>query len=470
MSATVKVVLKKSGKLIGEAEVSETKSKVTAGKGSGVDLQITSDGLPDSFPILMIHQEKTFLAIPQNLTEGFVEKKGKKVDLKDLISAGFGKESQGMVWVVVDDTAGGSIKINDYEVLFGKLISGGDVTQKQTVTSFKESGGNRRVFTEFAGVNGLNMTIPPFHSVKLKSFKVYLYILLASLILNVGGMIFVGLVNLPDESSDISAIPARFAKLIVDDIPKPDQKVAEGEKESSDQKQVAQEENKEEETTTSDKKAATGKVDEKERIKKLKEKVRRVGVLAIISSKGGGGVIQDVISNSGVGDLDTALSKVGGVTTAGTNVDLAAIKKTRVGGAAKSASIGSLGVGPGQKVSLGEKKVKRVVASINLGGGKISGNISGSVVRNVVKRNIRGVKYCYEKELRRNPKLQGKVTILFTISPVGRISKAKVQNSTIKNKNVESCIVRMVLRWRFPPPKNKKSVTVSYPFIFAPGS
>ena len=65
MSATVKVVLKKSGKLIGEAEVSETKSKVTAGKGSGVDLHITSDGLPDSFPILMIHQEKTFLAFPQ---------------------------------------------------------------------------------------------------------------------------------------------------------------------------------------------------------------------------------------------------------------------------------------------------------------------------------------------------------------------------------------------------------------------
>ena len=198
--------------------------------------------------------------------------------------------------------------------------------------------------------------------------------------------------------------------------------------------------------------------------------MRHVGVLAILTSKGGQGVVQDVVSAANkIGDLDSVLSKMGGVETAKAGMDIAAIKKTRIGGAVASADIGSLGVGPGQQVSLGSKKIRRVRASINLGGGRISGALAGEVIRGVVKRNISGVKYCYEKELKRNPKLSGKIVVLFTIGTDGRVIRARIQSTTMHNENVESCILRMVRRWRFPRPE-KGSVTVSYPFIFTPGS
>ena len=46
---------------------------------------------------------------------------------------------------------------------------------------------------------------------------------------------------------------------------------------------------------------------------------------------------------------------------------------------------------------------------------------------------------------------------------------AVVQESTMKDPAVGSCIAQAVKRWTFPKPEGGGSVIVSYPFVLEPG-
>jgi len=84
----------------------------------------------------------------------------------------------------------------------------------------------------------------------------------------------------------------------------------------------------------------------------------------------------------------------------------------------------------------------------------------------VIRENINLVRYCYEKQLIKDPGLAGKVVVKFIISPNGRVQQAKVKSSTLKNKTIEKCLTHVVRRWRFPKPKGGGIVVVNYPFVF----
>jgi TonB family protein len=78
-------------------------------------------------------------------------------------------------------------------------------------------------------------------------------------------------------------------------------------------------------------------------------------------------------------------------------------------------------------------------------------------------------RYCYEKELTRNPNLAGKVTTQFTIGPTGAVMKARVAGSTMGDKAVEGCLLRVIQRLRFPPCVGGGTAEVTYPWIFKSG-
>ena len=78
------------------------------------------------------------------------------------------------------------------------------------------------------------------------------------------------------------------------------------------------------------------------------------------------------------------------------------------------------------------------------------------------------IRYCYQRELPKNPTLGGKVTVKFVISKTGSVSKASTKSSTLNNSAVEGCINSRFMRFKFPEPKGGGIVIVSYPFIFQP--
>ena len=76
------------------------------------------------------------------------------------------------------------------------------------------------------------------------------------------------------------------------------------------------------------------------------------------------------------------------------------------------------------------------------------------------------IKSCYENALTRNRNLTGKLTVTFVVGPDGRVKSSFIKKSTITDGIMEECILDVVNRWTFPPPKSGKVVTVNYPFSF----
>ena len=78
----------------------------------------------------------------------------------------------------------------------------------------------------------------------------------------------------------------------------------------------------------------------------------------------------------------------------------------------------------------------------------------------------REIQFCYERELRKDPDLKGKVKVKFTISGTGSVISAVISSSTLDDDRVEECLKRKIKRWVFPGPKGGGIVIVNYPFDF----
>jgi len=95
------------------------------------------------------------------------------------------------------------------------------------------------------------------------------------------------------------------------------------------------------------------------------------------------------------------------------------------------------------------------------------GNLTAAQINKVVRSRKNAIRACYERQLQRNPKISGKIILRWTIVE-GTVTKAKVKSTTMRNGAVEDCIVRQVMRMKFPKPKGGNRAVVNYPFIFAP--
>ena len=188
--------------------------------------------------------------------------------------------------------------------------------------------------------------------------------------------------------------------------------------------------------------------------------------------KGGKGAVSNVFGPGGLGTginnalgglRGSAMGDAGGAGGLGT-------RGTGGGGGGTSMGIGGFGTGTGRgtgglgNIDLGGRGASRYKVSV--GRTVTKGCLKPAVVRRVLGRIQSQAKYCYEKELPRNPNLAGKVTTTFTIGSTGSVMRTGISESTIGNANVESCLERIIKRLKFPPCRGGGTADVSYPWIF----
>ncbi len=122
--------------------------------------------------------------------------------------------------------------------------------------------------------------------------------------------------------------------------------------------------------------------------------------------------------------------------------------------------IGALGVGNVGKGPVRAGVTKAVSTSI-----ASQGQIDKEAVAKVINSHLAEVQRCYEAALMRTPGLAGKVVLEWSISTSGKVVSSKSKSSSLKDVSVESCILRALNNWQFPPAKGN-SVIITYPFIF----
>ena len=93
------------------------------------------------------------------------------------------------------------------------------------------------------------------------------------------------------------------------------------------------------------------------------------------------------------------------------------------------------------------------------------GSLDKELIRRVVNQHKAQIRYCYEKELVRQPGLFGKVAVVWTIKADGYVREASVKSTSMDNKEVGRCITQKIRTWKFPKPKGGGIVIVNYPFV-----
>jgi hypothetical protein len=168
-----------------------------------------------------------------------------------------------------------------------------------------------------------------------------------------------------------------------------------------------------------------------------------------------GGLIGAKGTQIGSGGLGSRGSGLGG---GGTAEGLGGLGTKGIGQG--SSGYGSGGGSFGQK---GEGGIGRI------GGDPIIlGALDRSLIDEVVKRHMNQIRYCYQRELSKDPSLAGKVVVKFVIAKDGSVSTASTKQTTMNNAAVESCVNQRFMRMQFPTPKGGGVVIVSYPFLFSP--
>lgn len=85
-----------------------------------------------------------------------------------------------------------------------------------------------------------------------------------------------------------------------------------------------------------------------------------------------------------------------------------------------------------------------------------------SIIKRAIKAQMPKFTKCYEDEVRRDPKSEGRLVADFVIGPNGRVTKSE---ATGVSPQLERCIAKRMSELRFP--KTGAGVRVTYPFNFA---
>jgi len=206
----------------------------------------------------------------------------------------------------------------------------------------------------------------------------------------------------------------------------------------------------------------------------LKALVEKSGLAAVIGSQGGGGAgaFTDMLKGSGVAtDIDEVMRAVTGLRSAGPD-DM----WSKLGGPA---------AGGGTAVDLDVRDAQAADAEISVTdavekspGGRIDtgpieerdspGILDEKEVVVTVRKSLPAIRNCYEKGLSKNPLLEGKIKVAFTVGPQGVVTGAQAEDDSLGDPNVTSCVLGKFKSLKFDKPEGGSAKFV-YPLMFKPG-
>jgi TonB family protein len=213
---------------------------------------------------------------------------------------------------------------------------------------------------------------------------------------------------------------------------------------------------------------------------RVEKKIRTVGVLGLLAGAGAtatGPAVIDVLGANGNRkernqDLELALQNQAGLIKTDNAAVLSRklVSSKEVDMADRREEIDELlEIGSGTTrdlVKTGGSIVIRPPESIE---GAASSNSlrSDRSIGEVVARHRGGIRLTYDKYLKRDPGMGGKITVRFTISASGSVVNVLILENTTGSAQFEQDLIRKIKLWKFEE-VIEGDVTVTYPFLFNP--
>ncbi|WP_225413975.1 AgmX/PglI C-terminal domain-containing protein [Stigmatella hybrida] len=439
-SKVLRVGLIQGGRILDERHVQ--REDITIGHdGKNTLILPPHDDLPAKFA-LFENRNNQYQLVFDDTMQGRVHQGKDDLDLARVRQQGLAQE-RGSVYVLpLEDTARGKVEVGGVTLFFQFMPP--QETEKPALPPGVKGGAWKTMDRAFFGI------------------------LAASLLLHMAWGIFIVSSAPPVEPElSLDELEDRFVRAEI--IPQQrlqEQPVAEAAPASNDE---AAEKPAEKKPPTEAKPESPRPANSAQQRAELAKKVSSKGLLKILGSSGGGsgGAFADILgSGTGGNEIAEALAGAGGVGVA-TTESLAA-GGPKGGGTGNVASIGEVGTRGGGNVDLGTKKEVAVVGRVRDAAPEVdSSDVDREALSRYVKARLKAIQNCYEKELKRNPNLKGKVVVRFNIKPSGRTSDIDVEENTLGNEAVGSCIRTVIRSWVFPF-KPDDEVPVAYPFVFSP--
>jgi TonB family protein len=424
------------GPKIVEDRTLKKRTSVSVGQNATNTFVVPVSNLPSSFTLFELIENVYHLCFTTAM-EGKVLVRGTEVTLEQARTQGLAKARRDVFLLPLTDASKGRVALGEVSLLF------------QFVTPPPEPP---------------KVELPPNVRGTLldQGDRFFFNILAISLFVHFSGATYIVLQPVPEEreASLEEMVQDRFVKALIPEAkpPPPKMQVADKGADKKAEESKKAENDAPKPATSNDRRAA------------LDKKVASAGLLKVIgSASGGGGAFEDVLGrSSGAGDVAAALAGASGVGVATT--DALGAGGPKGGSAGKAADIGSLGTSGGGNVNLGAKGDAVIRGGVSMQTPEVeSGAVDREKLAAFVRSRKLSIQGCYEKELKRNPALKGKVVVRFTINTSGRATDIDIEESTLNNEAVTSCIKTTIRGWVFPfkPPSD---VPVAYPFVFAPAS
>jgi hypothetical protein len=405
--------------------------------------------LPARFPLFQLGERGYSLCLTESM-RGKVTQGGETERVAELLRDGM-PDRDGLYRVPLDESALGELRLGELKVLF-QFIKPPPLQPRPS----------------------LPLSLRPSLRDLIERDRRVWMIALASFFCHFAFVVYLRAMERP-KPSDIEEIPDRFVKMLVPKkvelkklavVQKSDPKPADAKKEDAPKKPTDSKPGNKPPQKTEDPAAAARAAAERQA--RMAEQVQNLGVLKMLTSKGPGGALSDLLKEGGSeNDADKVFREVGGV---GPATGDSSLSGARGGGTGQSHGIGSLvATGPSGGIGTGDKSEKQVKAIVKESAPQDldSSDLDPAAVAAKIRQYRGALVACYEAALKRNPNLSGKITLRFTIGKIGKVTRVDIEVDTMHDDEVNQCISDRAINWRFPPPQSgSDGVQFAYPFIF----
>ena len=422
------------GDKIVEERLVRARGPVSIGQSAKNTFAVPAPELPRSWPLFQLHNGRYVLSVAESM-EGRLSDGGDVQSLAQLKASGRLKR-EGQAWLVpLTDAARGKITVGDLTLLF-QFVMAPPLQPRPALPHSVRGSFADRIDPYLAVVLSLSMVA------HLLVFGYFRYIV----------------DEIQPPAPDV--IPDQFAHVVMErpkppELPPPPDQPGEPEAEDTGKKD-------EPKKSPSDEPRVPEPTPSREQIAAKVEQAAPLRVLKQLGAKGSGPLV-GTTDKEGWEDLDKGLKNVGagnvvaGVGTSG--------QTTRGPGAGTIAAGRETGVtGPSGPASTGGSKVEKEVQVSGRAERIVdidSGGLNPDKVATTIKARYQSrVNQCYQRALKGNPNLQGKVNLSFTIGIAGNVVKANAEGF---DREVDQCIEAEARRWRFDKPESPAEFEI--PFI-----